>query len=61
MKPVDKAAWWIEYVCRNGITGASPLKPITGIILIFFYRQLSESARPKFGFAMHNKICTPYC
>jgi len=31
MKPVDKAAWWIEYVCRNGITGASPLKPITDI------------------------------
>ena len=28
--PVDKAVWWIEYICRNGLEGAKTLKPITG-------------------------------
>jgi len=28
--PVDKAVWWIEYICRNGIEGAKTLKPNTG-------------------------------
>ena len=28
MKPVDKATWWIEYVCRNGMDGGDILKPI---------------------------------
>ena len=28
MKPAEKAAWWIEYVCRNGMEAGQMLKPI---------------------------------
>ena len=40
MTPVDKATWWIEYVCRNGMDGGDILRPIFSDIPWYQYHHL---------------------
>ena len=40
MKPAEKATWWIEYVCRNGMEAGKMLKPIFSDVPWYQYHHL---------------------
>ena len=42
MKPAEKATWWIEYVCRNGMEAGKMLKPIFSDIPWYQYHHLDS-------------------
>ena len=40
MKPAERATWWIEYVCRNGMEAGKMLKPIFSDIPWYQYHHM---------------------
>ena len=61
MKPVEKATWWIEYVCRNGMDGGEMLKPIFSDIPWYQYHHLDTLLALIFSLSVAISIVFSLC